>query len=143
MPDGTGSVGPAVLVALQGNETDAEVLRLACRLAQERRATLRGLYVIEVPQARELGRWQEGEEERARLVLAAAGETVRELGCTFDASVLPARDAARAIVDESVEWAVDAVVLAAPFKSRSGDAALYVLERAVSAVVLFRPSKQS
>lgn len=130
-----------ILVPLQGTATDAEVLRLACHLARERGARLRALYVIQVPRSRELGNCDEAEEERGRAVLAMAREMAQQSGCTLQTGLMTARDAGRAIVDESVEWAADMVVLAMPFQSRSGDAALHVLEKGMCAVVVFRPPR--
>ncbi len=133
--------GSTVLVALQGSEIDAEVIGLACYLARQRGAELRGLYVIEVVRSLELGRWHEESEEEARSALAAAQDMAQRLGCRLHTTIQPARDAGQAIVDESVERAAEVVVLASPFRSARGDAAHHVLEKALCTVVLFRPPK--
>lgn len=130
---------PVVMVALQGNETDSEVIFLACQVARKRGGRLAGVFVVEVPQAQPLGSWSEEQEQRARAVLATAREQGGNAGCAMEVHVLPARDAGHALVDEAAEVAADVVVVGKPFPSRRGDAAMYVLDKAPCAVILRRP----
>ncbi|MHB0868242.1 MAG: universal stress protein [Chloroflexota bacterium] len=139
MSERRGAIGPTILVALQGNETDRQVVRVACLLAAERGAALRGLYPVEIPLTLPLESWHEETEARAREVLAEAADQATLMGCAFQGTILPTRGAGEAIVDEAVEWAADVVVLASPYRSRQGDAALHVLNKAPCSVLLWRP----
>lgn len=139
MSDRGGAIGPTILVALQGNETDRQVVRLACLLATEQGTTLRGLYPIEIPMTLPLESWHEEAEARAREVLSEVGHQAALMGCAFQGTILPTRGAGEAIVDEAVEWTAGVVVLATPYRSRQGDAALHVLNKAPCPVLLWRP----
>ncbi len=129
-----------VLAVLLGEETDAEVISSACSLARRKGAQLRGLYVLEVPRTVPLGAWDEEREARARSVLEAARKLAEQWGCSLECRVLPARHAGQAIVDEAVEWSALSIVMAKPHSSQGGDAASYVLEKAVCAVLVWQPA---
>ncbi len=130
-----------VLAALQGNGADEEVVSLACDEARRRGGRVEGLYVVEIPPALPLATWNEEAEERAQLALNSAREVCMRMGCRLDGQVMPTRDAAQAIIDEAAEIAADVVVLANPLKSRRQGAAWHVVDRAVSAVLLWRPGR--
>ncbi len=132
-----------VLAVLQGKEIDGEVVFHACNLARREGAQLRGLYALEVPQTLPLGSWDEEREARARSALEAAREAARQAGCHLEGRVLPTRHVGQAVVDEAVEWAAHAIVMARPHQSRGGDAGSYVLEKAVCGVLLWQPGRQS
>lgn len=130
-----------ILIVLQGNDADGDIVSLACAVAGERGAELRGLYVVEIPRSQPLASWNEKAEEEARAVLERARREAGRLGCRFEGRVLPSRDAGQAIVDESVEISADLVVISKPFRSKRGDAALHVLDRALCTVLVWRPRR--
>jgi len=131
------------MAVMQGNETDKKTLAIACNLARQRGSTLRTLYVVEVPQSLRLADWHGSEEMRARATLGQAEEVVKSSGCALQGTLLPARSAGQAIIDETIEWAVEVVVLAVPFKSRYGDAAMHVLRKALCEVVIWRAAGEA
>lgn len=139
MREETAATSLTILAALQGNETDRQVIRMACFLAGDRGATLRVVYPIEVPLTQPLESWNEESEARAQQVLAQAASHAEQSGCVSRGTVMPTRGASGAILDEAVEWAANAIVLASPFRSRLGDASLEVLKRAPCSVLLWRP----
>ncbi len=134
---------PPVMAVMQGNEGDKKTLAIACNLAQQRGTSLRTLYVVEVPPSLPLADWHGNEEKRARATLGQAEVVVRSSGCALQGTVLPARSAGQTIIDETIEWAVQAVVLAIPFKSRYGDAAMHVLRKALCEVVIWRAAGEA
>jgi hypothetical protein len=139
MAEPTAATGGTLLVVLQGEPTDEPLLQLACALARPARATLRALWVIEVPRSRPLGEWDEAAEARARAALAAAAAIARRHGCSLRATVLPARDFGAAVLDEATEWAPRLVVLALPPGGPRRTAVERVVAEAPPAVLLWRP----
>jgi nucleotide-binding universal stress UspA family protein len=133
--------GGALLVVLQGEPTDEPLVELACTLARATGASLRALWVIEVPRSRPLGEWDETAERRARAALAAAAAIAQRRGCTLRSTVLPARDFGAAILDEASEWAPRLVLLAFPAGGPRRAAVERVVAAAPPAVLLWRPPR--
>mgnify|MGYP005852813873 CR=1 FL=1 len=127
-----------VLVVVQGKDSDEEVVSMACSLATRRRASLRGLFVLEVPWTVSLGAWDEEEERRGRSSLEAARAVAARYGCGLQGKVLPTRHAGQAILEEAAEWCADTIVMASPHPSREGDAVSYVLQKATCSVLVWQ-----
>ena len=129
-----------VLAILQGRNSDAEMVFAACDLARRRDAEVRTLHVVEVPHSLPLGSWDEAAEERARSALADAAVRTAPMGCSLQGRVLPSRHTGQAILDEAAELCADVIVMAKPCPARSGDAAVYVMDRATCDLLLWHPA---
>ncbi len=107
-----------VLVAVGGQNIDAETVRMACRMTDPSGGRLYGVHIIEVNRALPLG-----------------------------AELVQARDTGPALVDEAVEWGADLIVMGLPYKRRFGEFNLgktvpYVLKNATCRVMLFREHRE-
>lgn len=123
-PDG-GVLGPRrIVVPVRGGLVDEDALRAACRLARPAKAQVLVLTVIEIPRHlpitaqldRELGEAEEMLEKMERL----AGE----LGTKIETSVLQAREAGPAYVDEARRWDADLMVVGLGVPARFGEFSL-------------------
>src|SRR6266550_3865080 len=107
-----------VLVAVGGQEVDAETVRLACRMTDPQGGRLYAVHIIEVNRS---------------LPLGAVLDDVVERG--------------EKILDEAVEWGADLIVMGLPYKRRFGEFNLgktvpYVLKNANCRVMLFREHRE-
>ena len=109
-----------VLVPLAGNDADEMPLRVAAiaLAATHGRASL--LHVIEVPFQRELDAQDEAAVGRAHKILQRGEDLLRELKTDVRTSMVQARAAGAAIVDEAVEIGADLIVMGLPYKRRFG-----------------------
>ena len=133
----------AVLVTVTGNQSDEEVVRLACGMVDPKKGRLHILYVIEVerglPVDAEIGpATAKGEE-----VLKHVEEVAKAYKCPTDAELVQARQAGSAVVQEAVEKSVDTIVLGIPYRKSHGsfsmgDTVPYVLKNAPCRVIVWR-----
>lgn len=132
-----------ILVAVGGNQTDGETVRLACRMAKVRKANLYGVHVIEVNRALPLSAPVENEVERGEAILDEVERIGAELEMQVETEMVQARSSGPAIVGEAEEWGADLIVLGLPYKRRFGEFNLgrtvpYVLKNAACRVLLLR-----
>ncbi|MBI2853719.1 MAG: universal stress protein [Chloroflexi bacterium] len=138
-----------ILVPISGEETDREVIRLACELskfAKKAKCKILILYVIQVRRSLPLDAAIEPEVQKAEQSLSEAENVASacECECDVETDVLQAREVGVAIVDEAIEHQADIILLGAGYKKRLGVAtisptALAVLRDAPCRVVLIRP----
>ena len=152
-----------LLVPVDGSTASLEALSLACSLGKRNKGTVYTVYVIEVarslPLDAELGQdVQQGED-----ILSAAEKVAEELDCPVEGELLQARDAGHAIVDESIERNVDAIIMgvdvseegtaydwpergkprALTSEPRLGHVAQYILQNARCQVWLIRLARET
>ena len=132
-----------ILVPINGAETDANAVRLACRLALRQHGKVFVVTIVEVRRGLELGEVASAEVDAAEALLESAEAIAKEYEVGLDTELLQAREAGPAIVDEIGEWKADLVVLGMPFRTRFGEfymgrTAPYVLRSAACRVMLFR-----
>src|SRR5207302_2532013 len=89
-----------ILVPINGNPTDDEAVRLACRLARRQRAKVYVVTILEVKRSLALGTVQDVEVEEAERLLDRAETIGAELDVEVDTELLQAREAGPASVDE-------------------------------------------
>ena len=133
----------SVLVAVTGETSDDEAVRLGCGLLNSSKGGLYILYVIEVERAlpvdAEIGpATAKGEE-----VLKHMEQVAKPFKHKTQAELLQSREAGYAVVQEAVDKQVDAIVLSVPYTERYGSFSLghtvpYVLEHAPCKVILWR-----
>ena len=91
-----------ILVPITGTRISDEMMVLACQLATEKNSAIAGLYVIEVPLNLPLDARLVNERAKADKVLKAGALIASQFKVKFTPSVVTARQAGRAIVEEAV-----------------------------------------
>ncbi len=109
-----------ILVPLRGNEVDHEALKLTATLLGGGSGEASLLHVIEVPFDRQLDAQDEAAVARAEEILERAESFLGEHGVRARTSVVQARAAGPAIVDDANELAADLIVMGLPYKMRFG-----------------------
>ncbi|MEK7281988.1 MAG: universal stress protein [Chloroflexota bacterium] len=137
--------GKNILVPVSGDSSDAEALRMACRLAQESKAKIFAIYVIEVNRALPVDAVLETEVKKGEDIIDKAERIADEADEEVEGAILQAREAGPAIVEEAEDKGVDLIVIGLPYKIRFGtfslgDTISYVLKNASCGVVLCRSS---
>jgi nucleotide-binding universal stress UspA family protein len=132
-----------ILVPVSGAHTDAEAVRLGCRLARRGKAKVMVVTVLEIRRSLALGTVQDVEMDKAEEILDTAEKMARELETEIETELLQARDAGPAIVEEIAHWKADLVVVGMPFRLRFGEFHMgrtspYILRHAPCRALLFR-----
>jgi len=110
-----------LLVPITGTQVTDEMMVLACQLATERKSSIVGLYVIEVPINLPIDARLAHEHQVADEVLREAAHAAETFGVTLAPAVVTARSAGRAIVEEAIARRSEVIVLGSQSKRRVGD----------------------
>ncbi len=134
---------PAYLVPVSDSSASLEAVEIACGLAKQRKARVYTVHVIEVLRSLPLNAGMETEARRGEQILRHAEERAAHGGCHVEASLLQARDAGQAIVDEARDRGVSAIILGVGYKRiigsfQIGRTADYVLKNASCQVWVVR-----
>jgi nucleotide-binding universal stress UspA family protein len=127
-----------VLVPVCGENADQDAIELGCHLAKRQHGTVEAVFVIEVNRSLPLDAEMQTEIDRGEAVLDDAEKIAHKLDVHLDRSLLQARDAGAAIVDEAVETHADTIVLGLPYKMKFGE---YSLGRTASYVLKNAPCR--
>lgn len=111
-----------VLVPVSGTDIDHSALQLVALLLSGTKGEAALLHVIEVPFERQLDVQDEDAVARADQLLDGAAAILQGEGVTVRRSVVQARTAGAAIVDDAVEASVDLIVMGLAYKRRFGGA---------------------
>ena len=135
----------SVLVAVEGRNSDAEAVKLACDLLVPNKGSLYIVYVIEVERGLPLDAEIVPATAKGEEVLKEMEEVARPYRCVVQAELLQSRKAGLAVVQEAVDKEVDAVVVGTAYREEYGAFSLgetvpYVLRNAPCKVVLWRDS---
>ena len=133
----------SILVAVSGEPSDENAVRLSCRLLNPQKSELHILYVIEVERALPLDAEVAPATAKGEEVLRHMEQVAQSYRHTIQAELLQSREAASAVVQEAVDRQVDAIVLGVPYKSAygyftMGTTAPYILKNAPCQVILWR-----
>jgi nucleotide-binding universal stress UspA family protein len=133
----------SVLVAVCGDESDSEAVKLACELLGSARNKLHILYVIEVERGFPLDAEIAPAIAKGEEVLQEMEKVAKAYKCKPEAELVQARQSGCAIVQEAVEKNVDSIVVGIPYQERYGSFSLgdtvpYVLKNAPCQVVVWR-----
>ena len=132
-----------ILVPVNGNPTDDDAVALACETGRRCKASVYGIYVIEVKRTLPLDVDLPPEAAKGDTVLARAERVAEEHGVDIETEILQARDVGTAIVDEALERDIDLIVMGIGYKRKFGEfdlghTAPYVLKNAPCRVWLAR-----
>ncbi|HEX2222364.1 MAG TPA: universal stress protein [Candidatus Limnocylindria bacterium] len=109
-----------ILVPLRGSDVDADALGLTSLLLGGAEGEASLLHVIEVPFDRQLDAQDEAAVARADQILERAESFLAEHGVRARTSVVQARAAGPAIVDDANELGAELIVMGLPYKMRFG-----------------------
>ena len=132
------------VIALNGGQSDARIVRLAAAFAKATHADLIAVHVVEIDWTLPLDADVAGHSEEAQRVLDMAEAVAEETKITLDPVLLQARDVGAALVDEASERGADLLLVGLPYRKRfGGDFAIgrtipYVLKNAPCAVWVVR-----
>src|SRR5258708_26979606 len=110
-----------VLVAVGGQDIDAETVRLACRMTDPQGGRLYGVHIIEVNRSLPLGAVLDDVVERGENILDEAEQLAAASNLPVETELVQARDTGPALVDEAVEWGADLIVMGLPYNRRCGE----------------------
>ena len=132
-----------IMVPVAGPLVDEEAFRLACRMARLNGAKIHVLYVIELGYQYPLDANLEHETGEAETTLQRIEAMSHEERCPVDATVVQARHAGPAIVQEAVERKMELISMSTMGKSSLasnllGDTTMYVLKNAPCSVLIWR-----
>ena len=133
----------SILVAVSGETSDEEAVRLACHLLNPGKGDLFVVYVIEVGRGLPVDAEVAPATARAEEVLKHMEEVTRPFKCNIQAELLQSRSAGPAVVQEAVDKQVDAIVLGVGYHEvygsfSLGETAPYLLRTAPCRVILWR-----
>ncbi len=132
-----------ILVPVNGGITDAETMRLACRLARKDKGKIWAVSVVTIKRALPLDAEIESEIRRAEEILDNVELVAEEEDYEIESDVLQAREVGPAIVDEAVERGVNIIIMGIAYKQRFGQFSLgnvapYVLKNSPCPVMLLQ-----
>jgi len=135
-----------LLVPIAGNPQSEEAVDVASRLAAEHGSSITVVAVVEVPPVLPLDAHMREEEARAHALLCRAAAAAESYGVTAALETRRARDAASAIVSESVARNTQLLVIGAPRRPSSkrsvaifGHTVEHVLKHAPCRVMIVGP----
>jgi nucleotide-binding universal stress UspA family protein len=140
-----------VLVAIGGCDLDREVMTLACKVAEEKRAPIFAVYGIEVPRTKAIDDEMPEETDKAHDALDCAATVAERLGVQIEPEIIQSRHFGHSLVDEAEAHDSALVIMSLPCRAGIGgelegvDTVEYVLRNAPCTVwvVRGRPPKQS
>ena len=135
----------SVLVAVRGEPSDDDAIRLGCELISAAKGMLYILYVIEVERGFPVDAEIAPSTAKGEEVLKHMEEVAGGYKCNMEAELVQARQAGSAVVQEAMDKGVDAIILGIPYRERFGSFSLgatipYVLKNASCQVMVWRDS---
>src|SRR5260370_11541701 len=110
-----------VLVAVGGQDIDAETVRLALRMTDPQGGRLYGVHIIEVNRSLPLGAVLDDVVERGEQILDEVEKLAGASQLPVETELVQARDTGPALVDEAGEWGADLIGIGVPYERRSGE----------------------
>jgi nucleotide-binding universal stress UspA family protein len=118
----TGILWPKrIAVPARGSPVDKDALRAACRLARPAKADILVITVLEVARHLPLLASLGDELGHAEEMLGEMEAVAVELGARIQTTILQAREAGPAIVDEARRWEAELIVVGLGIKPRFGE----------------------
>ncbi|HVB53216.1 MAG TPA: universal stress protein [Candidatus Acidoferrales bacterium] len=110
-----------IVVPVRGDPADEDALKAACRLARPAKADILVITVLEVARNLPLSASLGDELGRAEEVLVGMEAVGLSLASKVQTTVLQAREAGPAIIDEAQRWEADLMVVGLGTKARFGE----------------------
>lgn len=130
-------------MAVNGDEVDQKVIRLACDIAKKSKAKIYAVHVIKVKRSLPLDAEMEVDAREGTQTLDRAERMAADEGYEIEPSLLQAREVGPALVEEAIELKADLVVIGITYRKRFGEFSLgdtvnYVLKNVPCEVLLYR-----
>ena len=125
-----------ILVPVSGQGGWESAITLACTLAKGPESTIHVVYVIELERSTPLDAEIESRIRKAEQVLEEARDMAAKGDCEVETSILQAREAGPAIVEEAVEREASLILMGMRYKKRFGD---FTLGEVVPHVLKYAP----
>lgn len=137
----------SVLFPVHGDGFNDTPLWLACNLTKASKGKIYVVYVIEVPRELPVDADIPFENQRSEGILQKIELLGKKYRGNIEASILQARDAGPAVIQEAAERDVDAIVIGLNYKRRFGvfdlgKTAPYVLKNASCPVFLLQAGRE-
>jgi nucleotide-binding universal stress UspA family protein len=133
-----------ILVPVQGSALSDRMVAVGAQMAKARGARLEVFSVIEVPWMLPLDARLPGAEEAAREAIARASRITSKYGVPVESQIVNARDAGRAIVEESEKTGADIILMGDlpnhVGETRFSNTTTYVFSHALCEVIIDRPA---
>ncbi len=135
----------AILVPIVQSPASFDAVTVAVTMAKPKKGRVYVVHVIEVSRSLPLNAELDAEARRGEQLIKRAEEIAAEAGYPVIGTLLQAREAGPAIIDEAVDQEVDAIIMGVPYKKPAGTASLgrtpdYVVKHATCAVWVVRQS---
>lgn len=135
----------SILVPIVQSEASFDAVTVAATLAKQRKGHVYVVHIIEVNRSLPLNAELEAEARRGEQLVRRAEELAASAGHPVTGTLLQAREAGEAIVEEARDHGVEAIILGVPNKRQGGASQLgrtadYVLKNATCAVWVVRQS---
>jgi nucleotide-binding universal stress UspA family protein len=127
-----------LLVPVVDNPESERAMDIACRLADEHRASIAVLHVVEIPRVLPLAAHMTAEEQAAHGLLERAAAVADTYGVGVSPRILHDRVAGEAIVGFAARHDIELIVIGAPRKRRRpfGSTVEHVLRKADCRVLM-------
>lgn len=131
------------LVPITNSPASLEAVAVASTVARSRKGRVYLVHVIEVNRSLPLNAEMDAEARRGEQVIRRAEALASEAGCSVTGTLVQAREAGMAIVDEAQDRGVDAIVMGIGHKRLTGSFQVgrtvdHVLKNATCAVWVVR-----
>lgn len=135
----------AILVPIVQSPASFDAVTIAVTMAKQKKGRVYVVHVIEVNRSLPLNAELDAEARRGEQLIKRAEEIAAESGYPVIGTLLQAREAGPAIVEEAVDHEVDAIIMGIGVRkpgmsSQLGRTADYVLKNATCAVWVVRQS---
>ena len=136
----------SVLVAVRGDQSDDEVVKLACSLTSPQKGRVHILYVIEVERGVPVDAEVAPATAKGEAVLKHMEMVAKGYKFNAEAELVQTRQAGSAVVQEAIDREVDAIILGSSYSEHYGSFSLgdtipYVLKHARCRVIVWRDSR--
>jgi nucleotide-binding universal stress UspA family protein len=148
LPEGKG--GPNgqskrnILVAISGCPLDRELMTLACKVGQEKRAQIFAVYGIEVPRTKAIDDEMPELTDAAHQALSRAADVAEHMGVEIEPEIVQSRHFGHSLVDEAEAHDCALLIMGLPYRPGVGgqivgsEALEYVLRNAPCKVWVVR-----
>jgi nucleotide-binding universal stress UspA family protein len=134
-----------LLVPITNTPASLEAVAIAAAIAKVRKGRVYLVHVIEVNRSLPLNAEMDAEARRGEQVIRKAEAVALEAGCTVTGTLVQAREAGTAIIDEAQDRGADAIIMGVGYKRLTGSFQVgrtveHVLKNATCAVWVVRQS---
>jgi|SRR5687767_7432267 nucleotide-binding universal stress UspA family protein len=135
----------SILVPIVQSEASFDAVTIAATLAKQKKGHVYVVHVIEVNRSLPLNAELEAEARRGEQLVRRAEEVAASAGHPVSGTLLQAREAGEAIVEEARDHGVEAIIMGVPTRRTGGSSQLgrtadFVLKNATCAVWVVRQS---